>query len=224
VSPFSSLWRHKIAIHSYRRRLFETTPPSYGVDPLHQTRRVLCVLADRSPLDPGTPVEFDFSIFDAQARKAAIQPRAKPKPLFNSAPSTLHIHLERSDAIEPLAPGSPLDPGSIPPFYGSVIIPKEAEAVDVLCKSPAITEDALAAFLFEYCKFPKCFAQVVLQTQRFTPDSFRTYWTSVLSGRRDPNERFFRVIAGPERNFIFPSDLVPFVRALVESHPSLARL
>jgi hypothetical protein len=174
--------------------------------------------ASAGNLESGRPPEFDFSIFDAQARKAAVQPRAKPKPLFNSAPSTLHIHLDRPETIEPISPTSLRDPERVPPFYGSVAIPKEAEAVDALCKSGAITETAIGLLLSEHCKLPKCFARPIVQVNRFTPESFRAYWETVLCGRRDPNERFFRTIAGPERNSIQPSNLVPFAPAIVESH------
>jgi serine/threonine-protein phosphatase 2A regulatory subunit B'' len=51
--------------------------------------------------------------------------------------------------------------------------------------------------------------------------SLAKFWARDVAGR-DPNERFFRLLIGADaRTFVFPSDLVLFVTAIVETHPSL---
>jgi serine/threonine-protein phosphatase 2A regulatory subunit B'' len=148
-------------------------------------------------LESGIDADFDLSLFDT----IAPGPTSRVKP-----PTAVHSVTRIDNAIPPVGPAAPT----------------ESEIADLtrVC-AVGVTPENVAELFFTHCRLPRCFAHVICAREQFTPDAFQSFWKSLMLGR-DPNERFFKLIVGAQdRNFIFPSELDVFTRALVENHPSL---
>ena len=170
-------------------------------------------------LDSGNAADFNFEIFDAATKVASGTQRHKPPTSSSSSIARIQIDKNQRPISYPVRREVPEAVGTkIPTFYGHV--DTEAELAAVKSASRKLTTEVLANLLSEHCHLPKCFAPLLMKGQDFTGDHLVTWWQENMLGK-DPNARFFTMIVGNDRDFIFPSDLTPFVRALVESHSSL---
>lgn len=170
-------------------------------------------------LEQGKPANFDFDVFDATVRNANPQ---RYKPPTSSVQSSVRIQID--DVVvkkESILETIPHDTAKIPTFYGTQTYDNQKELADVdAAVAKGVKEENLGNLLSTYCRLPRCFAPVLLKTRDFSGDGLKTFWRQYLYGR-DSNERFFKIIVANDRDFIFPSDLTPFVRAIVETHSSL---
>lgn len=197
-------------------------------------RAVLSAIAKTArDLESGSKskVDFDFSVFDLQSQPSIV--RMPPKL---SSGTISHVSIPtKPDLIQPtpiLEPTLTQSDSSnakhlIPPFYVSKINEKEVKEVGQIKDTDKITEEKLSTFLQSFCRLPACFAHVLLKNptkaQQFELSNgkkFKAFWTKYMLGK-DSNERFFRFVAGTDRNYVLPQDLTPFVRRIVETHTSL---
>jgi serine/threonine-protein phosphatase 2A regulatory subunit B'' len=172
-------------------------------------------------LQAGSPHGFDFAVFDFKSRRPQAQRPARPPTLSTASLNLLPAPPSRS----PRSSLAALDVlgQDIPKFYGPETDHDEVAALSAVVGSGKLDERGIAKLLRQFCHLPGSFARVLFQRD-FTPESFQQYWTDNFVGVVDPNERFLRLLVGRERPYIFPNDLLPFVRIVVETHPSLAFL
>ncbi|OHT14025.1 phosphoprotein phosphatase [Tritrichomonas foetus] len=167
-------------------------------------------------LEAGKRADFDFSVFDAPS-----QLQSKRPPSITASVTRMPIVDERIDTKIKKDDQIILAGEKIPTFYGAKENAKEVSNLNEYAKLDKVPADKLGALIQAYCKLPRCFAPLLLRTRDIgTGEKLKAFWEKYLLNK-DPNERFFRLIVGDERNFIFPSDLTPFVRVIVETHASL---
>ena len=170
-------------------------------------------------LDGGETGSFDFAVFDTATKVTTGAQRHKPPTLSSSSMARIQIDKSQRAQSFPTQPKLPEAVGEkIPTFYGNTESTTELAAVEAASKK--LTTEVLADLLSTHCQLPKCFAPLLMKGHDFSGDHLVKWWRENMLGK-DPNSRFFTMIVGNDRDFIFPSDLTPFVRALVESHPSL---
>lgn len=181
-------------------------------------------------LSSGKKVDFDFSVFDIQNSPANVR-----RPPTSSIPHVINVPqkgLSENSIVPPTPQLEPIissTPDStkhlIPPFYVPKENKKETADIDSIKDGDKITEEKLSSLLQSYCKLPKCFAHVLLkgpqksQYDISTGKKLKQFWNKNMIGK-DPNERFFRIVAG-DADCVVPAKLTPFVRRIVETHTSL---
>ncbi|OHT02233.1 phosphoprotein phosphatase [Tritrichomonas foetus] len=173
-----------------------------------------------SLLEAGKKVNFDFSVFDVLTSSNS---RPGPKPpsvtVSSRSPKTeTKASKPQKSEIEPLIPKGK----QIPTFYGPKENSKEASTILQLSKLDKISTDKIEPLIQGFCHLPRCFAPLLLKLRGLTTgEKLSKFWNKNILGR-DYNERFFNFIIGnDDRDFIFPSDLIPFVKAIVKTHNSL---
>ena len=170
-------------------------------------------------LDAGKPANFDFSVFETAAKSATIPQRHKPPTSSSASLARIQIEKIAKPQATPQKSEIPEAVGTqIPTFYGKADNAKEIEAVEKVSKDFSV--EKLGSLFQEFCRLPKCFAPLIAKTHDFSNGGLAKFWKENLLGK-DPNGRFFSLIVGNDRDFIFPSDLTPFVRTIVETHVSL---
>ena len=191
-------------------------------------------------LDQRKKVKFDFSIFD-RALSSVNRPRPKPPsavpsltklPRIDSKPTLL----KDKDVVVKKPTAVP----QIDPFYGPKISSKEEKAIEQIAKHDKIPSEKLAPFIQSFCRLPKCFASILTRSKGLSNgEKIVQFWRKFLLGR-DNNERFFNIIvnnvntinsknnnsifASDSDAMIYPKDLIPYVKKIVDTHPSLAFL
>lgn len=173
-------------------------------------------------LDKGEEYNFDFDVFDPAIYKASQQRYKPPTSTAQSSNRMSYDDMRKESllAIEPIIH----DTAMIPIFYNVKPIENESEMHDVVTfAEKGVNADNLGRLLLKYCRLPRCFASILLKTRDLTGKKLISFWNEYFYGF-DPNERLFKLITDDKRDSIFPSDLAPFVRAMVDTHPSLSFL
>jgi len=172
-------------------------------------------------LEAGKPATVDFALFDAARAGAPTATRHKPPSLVAaSAARAQPVAEPEGPAAQPAISEHQAVCAYIQTFDGPVDAAKELADVDAACAGGSVGFEAAAALLQTHCRLPRVFAPLLLKGAEMAGPAFARFWRDHLLGR-DPNSRFFSMIVAGERDFVFPSDLAPFVRTLVESHASL---
>ncbi|OHT15373.1 phosphoprotein phosphatase [Tritrichomonas foetus] len=166
-------------------------------------------------LEMGKSVNFDFNLFDVNSSTVK---RQRPPSMVSMA---------RLFSVEQKSPAPKLNTSiektgeKIPTFYGRSENTKESAAVEELSKQKTIPIEKISFMLQTFCRLPKCFASIIAKKHCLSSgEKFKAFWKDCILGQ-DPNTRFFKFVAGKDKNFIVPSDFVQFVRSVVENHSSL---
>lgn len=169
----------------------------------------------------GDPVEFDFSIFETCKRVNPLQAPTRP---LGASVSLLHLPFINRIKQENSLPEMLYIRGQrIPDFYKTENNDDEMRAIEARFKD-VCNEADVSEVLNKYCHFPVCFGEVFVDKHKFGGREFVAFWKENFIGW-DYNTRFFNMLTfGQDRDYIFPSDLVPYVSVVVRTHKSLSFL
>lgn len=166
----------------------------------------------------GTKRDFDFNIFNEQVRTSS-----HPQPKL---PGNVSIQPQKTQQITS-APQETISKSlsslNIKPFYNKEDGISEYEAVSAKLSDDQISPKILGEILDKHCKLPNCFAPIIIRKRSNVRAKFLKFYKEYIAGKSS-NEKFFNFISGGNRNYIKPSELTPYVQAIVQSHSSLSFL
>jgi len=184
-----------------------------------QQKMLLAIENMANSLENGGSNDFDFSIFNDTPK---VQNHPQPKLPVSSNPSIQKPSIAITDVVSPPSFTEHKGDHLIPTFYGIFEDEDQKKAVSKIFEVESVTISSLFTILQQYLHIPGCFSQLLFSSCNSDPETAKEFILTKLLGR-DPNECFFKIIIGPrsERDFVFPSDLLPYVQVMVESHESL---